>query len=101
MDPRPHIAVVEDEAVQRRMLADYLARQNFRVSALGDGAALRRIAHRLAGSFALHGFRWAAHCCQQIEHAPGDADPPQLEAQLGALRRHLETVRITFGEVEA
>ena len=46
MDPRPHIAVVEDEAVQRQMLADYLARQNFRVSALGDGAALRRLVER-------------------------------------------------------
>src|ERR1700752_4268370 len=43
MDLRPHIAVVEDEAVQRQMLADYLARQNFRVSDLADGAALRRL----------------------------------------------------------
>ena len=43
MDPRPHIVVVEDEPVQRQMLADYLARQNFRVSALPDGAALRRL----------------------------------------------------------
>ena len=43
MDQRPHIVVVEDEAVQRQMLADYLGRQNFRVSALGDGAALRRL----------------------------------------------------------
>ena len=43
MDPRPHIVVVEDEAVQRQLLGDYLARQNFRVSALGDGAALRRL----------------------------------------------------------
>ena len=40
-DARPHIVVVEDEAVQRQMLADYLARQNFRVSALDEGAALR------------------------------------------------------------
>jgi len=43
LDPRPHIIVVEDEAVQRQMLADYLARQNFRVSGLADGAALRRL----------------------------------------------------------
>jgi DNA-binding response OmpR family regulator len=43
LDPRPYIVVVEDEALQRQMLADYLARQNFRVSALGDGAALRRL----------------------------------------------------------
>ena len=46
MDPQPHIVVVEDEAVQRQLLADYLARQNFRVSALGDGAALRRLVER-------------------------------------------------------
>ena len=46
MDPRPHIVIVEDEAVQRQLLADYLARQNFRVSALGDGAALRRLVER-------------------------------------------------------
>jgi two-component system phosphate regulon response regulator OmpR len=43
---RPHIVVVEDEPVQRRMLADYLARQNFRVSSLADGAALRRFVAR-------------------------------------------------------
>ena len=41
MDARPHIAVVEDEAVQRQMLADYLARQYFRVTGLADGAALQ------------------------------------------------------------
>src|SRR4029077_20049319 len=45
-DPRPHIVVVEDEAVQRQMLAGYLARQNFRVSGLADGAALRRLVER-------------------------------------------------------
>jgi two-component system phosphate regulon response regulator OmpR len=46
LDLRPHIVVVEDEPVQRQMLADYLARQNFRVSALNDGAALRRLVER-------------------------------------------------------
>jgi DNA-binding response OmpR family regulator len=46
LDARPHIVVVEDEAVQRQMLADYLTRQNFRVSGLGDGAALRRLVER-------------------------------------------------------
>jgi len=32
MDPRPYVVIVEDEAVQRELLADYLARQNFRVA---------------------------------------------------------------------
>jgi two-component system OmpR family response regulator len=33
--------------VQRQMLADYLARQNFRVSALADGAALPLVEREL------------------------------------------------------
>jgi DNA-binding response OmpR family regulator len=43
LDARPYIVVVEDEPVQRQILADYLARQNFRVGALTDGTALRRL----------------------------------------------------------
>ena len=35
------------------MLADYLGRQNFRVSALGDGAALRRLVEREAPALVL------------------------------------------------
>jgi class 3 adenylate cyclase len=46
MDARPHIVVVEDEAMQRQLLADYLTRQNFRVSAIDGGAALHRIIER-------------------------------------------------------
>jgi DNA-binding response OmpR family regulator len=46
MDPRPHIVVVEDEAAQRQLLAGYLAHQNFRVSAVDGGAALRRLVER-------------------------------------------------------
>ena len=46
MDPRPHIVVVEDEATQRQLLADYLTGQNFRVSAIDSGAALHRLVER-------------------------------------------------------
>jgi class 3 adenylate cyclase len=46
MDPRPHIVVVEDEPAQRQLLADYLAGQNFRVSAVEGGAALHRLVER-------------------------------------------------------
>ena len=37
IDHRPHIVVVEDEITHRRLLVDYLTRQNFRVSG-ADGA---------------------------------------------------------------
>jgi class 3 adenylate cyclase len=53
MDPRPHIVVVEDEATQRQLLADYLAGQNFRVSAVDGGAALHRLVERDAPALVL------------------------------------------------
>jgi DNA-binding response OmpR family regulator len=53
MDPRPLIVVVEDEATQRQLLADYLAGQNFRVSAVDSGAALHRLVERDAPALVL------------------------------------------------
>jgi class 3 adenylate cyclase len=53
MDPRPHIVVVDDEATQRQLLADYLAGQNFRVSAAVGGAALRRLVEQEAPALVL------------------------------------------------
>ena len=46
MEHRPHIVVVEDEATQRHLLVDYLARQNFRTSGVDCGAALRKLVER-------------------------------------------------------
>ena len=46
MAQRQHIVVVEDEATQRDLLVDYLARQNFRVDGVATGAALRRLIER-------------------------------------------------------
>ena len=46
MDHRPHIVVVEDEITQRRLLVDYLTRQNFRVSGADGGTALRKLVER-------------------------------------------------------
>src|SRR5215468_10606831 len=46
MDRRPHIVVVEDETTQRRLLVDYLTRQNFQVSGADGGVALRKLVER-------------------------------------------------------
>jgi two-component system phosphate regulon response regulator OmpR len=43
MEPHPHIVVVEDEATQRQLLVDYLARQNFRVTGVDGSNALRKL----------------------------------------------------------
>src|SRR5258708_29476937 len=46
MDQQMHIVVVEDEATQRDLLVDYLARQGYRVSGADGGVALRHLVER-------------------------------------------------------
>jgi len=46
MDAGPHIVVVEDDVTQRELLAGYLARHGYRVTAVDNGAALRAIMAR-------------------------------------------------------
>ncbi len=60
-------------------------------NASGDAATARRHAHRLAGSFSLYGFHWAARQCRRIEH---DALPAaEVEALCAALSAHLDDVQ--------
>jgi PAS domain S-box-containing protein len=63
----------------------------------GDPALLRRLAHKLSGSFSLYGFRWASDQCRAIEHAT--AGPAAFFGQIEALTHHLDNVRIRYGEV--
>lgn len=60
-----------------------------------DLAAVRRLAHRLAGSFALYGYTWAAQGCLRIENAPALA-PAQVAAWLDELSRHLDGAPVRF-----
>lgn len=60
----------------------------------GARGELRRLAHRLVGSFALYGFRWASKQCQRIERDVERDLRQHLADLLAALRRHLETVEI-------
>ena len=46
MDDRPHIVVVEDEATQRHLLVEYLARQKFRVTGVDGAGPLRKLVER-------------------------------------------------------
>jgi len=46
MDNRPHLVVVEDEAAQRDLLAGYLSRHGYRVTAVESGGALRQLIQR-------------------------------------------------------
>lgn len=64
--------------------------------ALASGAAadLRRLGHRLAGSFGLYGFRWASEQARRIERSAEGNDRERLAALIAALRQHVDTVEI-------
>ena len=66
--------------------------------AAGDAAAARALAHKLAGGFALYGFRWAAEQGKLIERRAGGGALDGLAAMAAGLRRHLEAVRVEIRE---
>ena len=67
MDLRPYIVVVEDEATQRELLADYLAGQNFRVSAVDGSPEMLQAARR------------SAHGHQNVEIRQGNLEALQID----------------------
>jgi CheY-like chemotaxis protein/HPt (histidine-containing phosphotransfer) domain-containing protein len=60
----------------------------------GDRPGFKRLAHRLAGSFALYGFKWAAAEAKAIERAAADGEAAELAARTAALRAHLDAVKV-------
>lgn len=78
----------------RRALIDEL------MQALDGGAAeaARRIAHKLAGSFALYGFAWAAAECRAIEREAAAGTLGGLRSRGTQLRLHLDTFTLAEGK---
>jgi CheY-like chemotaxis protein/HPt (histidine-containing phosphotransfer) domain-containing protein len=78
----------------RREMLDDLER------ALDKGARedARRLAHRLAGSFGLYGFRWASDQSRRIERDAENGDAGLLLEWLIGLRRHLDTVDVRVAD---
>jgi len=64
----------------------------------GDRARFKRLAHRLAGSFALYGFRWAAQQCRAIESHSAGAPVAELLARIAAVREHLGAAKVRFAK---
>jgi CheY-like chemotaxis protein len=68
--------------------------------AASDRATLRRLAHRLAGSFALFGFEWASAKSRSVEHDAPHGVLAELAERITAVGAHLDTVEIRFQEEE-
>jgi HPt (histidine-containing phosphotransfer) domain-containing protein len=91
---------VEVDAALEAALPSFLASRR---EALGEMAAalsatdrvrFKRLAHKLAGSFHLYGFRWAAEQCRSLEKAATDGEAADLARATEALREHLDTVKV-------
>jgi PAS domain S-box-containing protein len=66
-----------------------------------DRGEVRRIAHQLAGSFALYGFGWASERSRWLERHFTEVAPAGVAAWSSELRRHLDTVDIRFDKAQA
>jgi PAS domain S-box-containing protein len=99
-------AVIVDEDL-RAKLPEFLRsrrellEQMLAALAAGDRPLFKRSAHRLAGSFALFGFAWAAARCREIESDALDGYPNDLETRVAAVRAHLAGVAIEFAPAKA
>ena len=62
--------------------------------AAADRAEARRLAHKLAGSFALYGFDWAAQASRALQRDAAEGDPAELGRRCEALQAHLDAVRL-------
>src|SRR6185295_5740453 len=62
--------------------------------AAGDREKFRRLAHKLAGSFALYGFKWAGAQCRALQDAAAQGEPADLARRVTAVRAHLDKVVI-------
>lgn len=60
----------------------------------GERESVRRLAHKLKGSFGLYGFKWAAQLCGELEQHFLTVDTELLVAQVNALEQHLTRVEI-------
>ena len=90
---------VELDADLEPTLANFLASRRALIDELpaalqADRARFKKLAHKLAGSFSLYGFRWAAAQCRALETAALEGHAGELARHVAAVRAHLETATI-------
>lgn len=63
--------------------------------AADDRPRFRRLAHKLAGSFTLYGFRWAAARCREMERLAAEGGAADLTRRAAQVLSHLDSVKIS------
>jgi two-component system response regulator BaeR len=66
--------------------------------ARGQRAGAKRVAHKLAGSFALYGFKWASAQCRLIEQAAEAGERDDITERIQLVREHLSSAQVRFVE---
>ena len=89
VDPDLRATLPRFVATRGAMLGDLRA-----ALAAGEREAARRLAHTLAGSFALYRFEWAAAESRALQHDAALGELAELAQRCDALQRHLEQVRL-------
>jgi HPt (histidine-containing phosphotransfer) domain-containing protein len=95
------------DADMQALLPEYLRSRHRLIATLtatletGQPDELRRVAHQLAGSFALYGFAWAGDQCRWVERNFGTIEAPQLAQIAAQLRAHLADADIRFVSTDA
>lgn len=87
VDPDLQSSLPRFLASRRKLLAEMPA-----ALAAGDRAAFGRLAHKLAGSFILYGFAWAAEQCRRLEREAAEGEPADLERRAAEVRAHLDSI---------
>jgi CheY-like chemotaxis protein len=94
------------DADMKPLMGDYIASRRALIAgmparlAAGEHEELRRVAHQLAGSFGLYGFRWASEQCRWLERNFQEMDADRLQEMASRLQAHLDTAEIQFVEMD-
>jgi CheY-like chemotaxis protein/PAS domain-containing protein len=88
--PRNFVGAMPRYLESRRALAQELAA----AAGAGDRRLVARLAHKLAGSFALYRFSWAAAASRAIRRDAESAASEALVQRCAELRAHLEQVKL-------
>jgi CheY-like chemotaxis protein len=94
------------DADMKPLMGDYIASRRALIAgmparlAAGEHEELRRVAHQLAGSFGLYGFRWASEQCRWLERNFQEMDADRLQEMASRLQAHLDTAEIQYVEMD-
>jgi len=97
--PSDHVEIDSDLA---QLIAPFLERKRLEVDQMrtamtsNDRDGVRKLSHRLKGSFQMYGFDKAASLCSSIEQAVTTEESAQILRLVAALNEHMANLEIHF-----